>query len=117
MDRRESGQALPLLLIAVTLAALTMIGVGKLGSRMIARQRAQAAADATALAGVTHGDAGARQVAASNSATLVSLSIEDTPEGVTCSVVVIVDGVTATARATDKPTAEGDASPVSERPI
>ncbi|HQV57539.1 MAG TPA: hypothetical protein PKV27_05980 [Ilumatobacteraceae bacterium] len=107
MDRRESGQAIPLLLIVVTLAALTLVGVGKLGSRMIARQRAQAAADATALAGVTLGDAGARQVAASNSATVVSLAIDEAADGVTCSVVVIVDGVTAQAQATDRPTTAG----------
>ena len=69
---RQRGQALPLLVVVVALAALVVIGLGRLGGVVVARAEAQTAADAAALAGAVHGRAAADGLAAANGGHLVS---------------------------------------------
>jgi hypothetical protein len=88
-----------LLLACVVLIAVVAGAAGAFGGRLVARQRAQTAADAAALAGTTSGVAGARLLAADNGAVLVSFAAA----GDEVTVVVAVHGQRATARATDGP--------------
>lgn len=83
--------------LAFTLAAL--VALVPLFDELGARQRAQNAADAAALAGVTGGRAAAADLAAANGAVLVVWE----RNGRTVTVTVSVDGRTALARATDAP--------------
>jgi len=66
---------------------------------VVARQQAQVAADAAALAGVTGGRAAATKLATANGGVLVTFA----SEGDTVQVVVRVREATATARATRAP--------------
>lgn len=99
MTDRDRGQALVVVLGVVAVAALLVVAVASVGGRLVRRDRAQAAADAVALAAVVEGRAGAAALAARNGASLVSYQ-EDGDE---VTVVVAVDGERATARATDGP--------------
>lgn len=83
--------------LAFTLAAL--VALVPLFDELGARQRAQNAADAAALAGVTGGRPAAADLAGANGATLVSWG----RDGHTVMVTVSVDGRAASARATDAP--------------
>lgn len=67
----DRGQAIPLLLALVALAAASAVGVATLGQRLVVRAEVQAAADAAALAGVQFGRDAARSVAAANATRLV----------------------------------------------
>jgi hypothetical protein len=96
---RDRGQAVMLLLACLALIGMVAIGAAALGARIVARQRAQTAADAAALAGTTSGRAGAGRLAAANGGRLVSYV--EVGEEVT--VVVDVAGEHARARATDGP--------------
>jgi len=69
---RQRGQVLPLLAVVVALAALVVLGLGRLGAVVVARAEAQTAADAAALAGVLHGQASAQHLAEANGGRLVS---------------------------------------------
>jgi hypothetical protein len=95
----DRGQAAMLLLACVALIAAVAVAAGALGVRIAARERAQTAADAAALAGVTDGRAGAARLAAANGGRLVSYS----EAGDDVTVVVEVDGERSRARATDGP--------------
>jgi len=68
----QRGQALPLLTIVVALAALMVLGLGRLGAVVVARAEAQTAADAAALAGAMHGRVGAEALVAANGGRIVS---------------------------------------------
>ena len=70
--RDDRGQALPLVLVALLLAAGVMLAVGGLAERAVADARARAAADAAALAGAAEGEAAARSVAEDNGAAVVA---------------------------------------------
>ena len=66
----EAGQVLPLVAVIVMLAGVLVLGIARVGTRAATKARAQAAADATALAAVD-GDAQVTQrVAAANGAAL-----------------------------------------------
>lgn len=98
---RDRGQAVLMLLPVMAVAALLGIGVALAGRVVVDRSRAQAAADAAALAGVGGGRRAAAELAAANGGALVefrSLGDDHTVE-----VVVAVGGVRARARATDGP--------------
>lgn len=64
----ERGQAVPLALVPVAVAAAVGVGLVHLGRTAADEARAQAAADAVALAGAVHGEAVAREVAGANGA-------------------------------------------------
>ena len=98
-DEQSRGQAVVLLLAVVVMAALSVVAVGRLGSRVIDRGRAQAAADAAALAATRGGRPAAERLAGSNGGTLLSYHVS----GDAVIVVVEVAGERATARATDGP--------------
>jgi len=95
----DRGQAVPLLLALVAIAAVLMAAAGHLGARVVDRSRAQTAADAAALAGVIGGLDAAASVAAANGGTVVAYRVLDLDLVVT----VRVDGEMATARATRAP--------------
>ena len=97
--RSERGQAVVLLLVVVVMAALAVVAVGQFGQRLVARGRAQIAADAAALAATTGGRPAAAHLASDNGAVLVSYS--EAAGAVT--VMVEIDGQRATAQATDGP--------------
>ena len=78
---------------------MSVVAVGSFGQCIAARGHAQTAADAAALAATVGGRAAAERLAAANGARLVSLAVA----GDDVTVVVDVDGVRATARATDGP--------------
>src|SRR5690349_12629136 len=86
--RGDRGQATLLLLGCIALAAVVAVAVGALGVRLVARQRAQTAADAAALAGTTGGRPAAERLASSNGGQLVAY-LED---GDDVSVTVVVAG-------------------------
>jgi hypothetical protein len=92
---RQRGQVLPLLTVVVALAALVVVGLGRLGAVVVARAEAQTAADAAALAGAVHGRAAADGLAAANGGRLLSW----TTAGAEVEVVAEVRGERARARA------------------
>lgn len=92
---RQRGQALPLLTVVVAMAALVVIGLGRLGAVVVARAEAQTAADAAALAGAMHGRSAADRLAAANGGRLLSW----TAAGTEVDVVAEVRGEHARARA------------------
>ena len=92
---RQRGQALPLMAVVVALAALVVLGLGRLGAVVVARAEAQTAADAAALSGAIHGRASAEALAAANGGRLVSW----VAAGAEVEVVADVRGERARARA------------------
>ncbi len=103
---------MPLLVLVVALAVLVAVGAGQAARAVIDRGRAQAAADAAALAGVHGGRAAAVRLASANGATLVSYAEVAGGRGsvfpaaastMTVTVVVLVGDVRASARATNGP--------------
>lgn len=92
---RQRGQVLPLLSVVVALAALVVIGLGRLGAVVVSRAEAQTAADAAALAGAIHGRPAADGLAAANGGRLVAWL----QAGAEVEVVTEVRGERARARA------------------
>lgn len=92
---RQRGQVLPLMAVVVALAALVVLGLGRLGAVVVARAEAQTAADAAALAGAIHGRGAADGLAAANGGRLVSWATA----GAEVEVVAEVRGERAIARA------------------
>ena len=91
----QRGQVLPLCLLVVALAAAVALCLVHLGAVVARRSRAQAAADAAALAGATEGERAARRLAAANGARLVQFH----QLGEDVLVVVVRQGIRASARA------------------
>ena len=89
------GQATPLWAIVLLLAALLLVPTALLARAAIERSRAQAAADAAALAGALDDEAEARTVARLNGARVERYRVL----GDTVEVVVVVGDRRATARA------------------
>lgn len=98
-SRGERGQAAPLALIALLFAALVGVGLVRVGAAGGLRASAQAAADATALAGASQGEAAAVEVATANGATIVSYR----QQGTDVHIRLERRGATATARARWQP--------------
>ena len=101
----DSGQAVMLALLAVSLLMALALGVAQLAVGFAQAGIAQNAADAAALAATTAGAVEAANVAQLNGARLLSYSRVDNGEASTVTVTVIVEvaGHRATARATDGP--------------
>ena len=93
MDQR--GQTTPLLAVVVVAAGGLVYGVGMFGGLVADASRAQAAADAVALAGAADGRDAAERVASSNGAALRSYEAD----GAEVEVRVAVGGGRAAARA------------------
>lgn len=91
----DAGQALPLVLVALVLAAAVLLAVGGLADRAVADARARTAADAAALAGAAEGEDAARAVAGEDGATVVAWA----EAGAQVRVAVEVDGRRAVAAA------------------
>ncbi|MBL8777718.1 MAG: M15 family metallopeptidase [Acidimicrobiales bacterium] len=105
-DRRERGQALPLVLVALALAVAVMMATGGLAQRAVAAAQARTAADAAALAGAARGEEEARAVAADNDAEVVAYA----EAGPRVRVEVVVRGrhaVAAAERLTPPPSSSG----------
>ena len=97
---RDRGSMLVLtVLVGTAITAAVLVAIVPVLGDLVDRQRAQAAADAAALAGVSAGRGGAAALAAANGGVLVSWS----ESGDEVTVVVAVDGQRAQARATDAP--------------
>jgi hypothetical protein len=97
---RDRGSMLVFTVLAgLAFASAALVASVPLFDELAARQRAQNAADAAALAGVTGGRGAAVELARANGAALVMWE----PVGDTVVVTVAVDGRTASARATDAP--------------
>lgn len=94
-DERDAGQVLPLVAVLILLAALSIVLVGRVGSRLSEQARARTAADAVALAGAADGRAGAELVARENGAAIIGWF----PSGDGVQVAVRVGRATAIARA------------------
>ena len=99
----DSGQAVMLALLAVSLLMALALGVAQLSVGFAQAGIAQNAADAAALAANTVGAVEAANVAQLNGARLLSYSRVDNGEASTVTVIVEVAGHRATARATDGP--------------
>lgn len=102
-DEDDHGQALGLVLMAVAMVAVIAVALGGAGKRLIARSRAQNAADAAALAGVESGPAAAAAIAGRNGAAVVSFVAAPGPGGNTVTVEVVMDGQRAVAAASTDP--------------
>lgn len=100
---QDRGQAVLLLLPVVAVAALVAVAVGHAGSQVHDRARAQAAADAAALAGVDGGRTAAAELAAANGAALTAFTATGAGEFTTVEVTVRVREAVASARATNGP--------------
>ncbi|CAB4362769.1 MAG: TadE-like protein [Actinobacteria bacterium] len=101
-DAGEKGQATALLLAVVVLAVLCAVGLAQLGASVVRHERAQAAADAAALAGAAQGRAAAERIAGVNGASLRSFVVLDVGDG-TVEVTVELNGSVAVARAARAP--------------
>ena len=99
----DSGQAVMLALLAVSLLMALALGVAQLSVGFAQAGIAQNAADAAALAANTVGAVEAANVAQLNGARLLSYLRVDNGEASTVTVIVEVAGHRATARATDGP--------------
>ena len=95
MQRKDTGQVLPLVAVVIVLAGLAMVAVARFGAVTINRARASAAADAAALAGAAEGRSAADALAGANGGKLRSYE----EIGDDARVRVDVGGVSATARA------------------
>jgi Flp pilus assembly protein TadG len=91
----ERGQATPLVALLFVIVAGALVALGHLGAVVADRNRAQTAADATALAGATDGEGRARDVAARNGGEVRSY----VAQGADVEVVVRVGRAEASARA------------------
>lgn len=97
---RDRGSMLVLtVLVGTAISAAVMLATVPVLGELIDRQRARAAADAAALAGVVDGEAAAADLAAANGGVLVGWA----EAGDEVTVVVDVGGQRARARATDAP--------------
>lgn len=97
---RDRGSMMVLtVLVGLALTAAALAALVPFFDELAARQRAQNAADAAALAGVDGGEPAARRLADSNGGVLVSWR----RDGRVVVVVVRVGDATARARATDAP--------------
>jgi hypothetical protein len=94
--RGDRGQATPLVIGVIAIAAASLIPIARLARAATDAAQARSAADAAALAGVVDGPAGARRGAAANDGTLVSF----VRIGSDVVVTVSVGAATAKARAT-----------------
>ncbi len=103
MRKRDQGQGVILMMAAVAVVATMIVAIGVVGQRLVDHQRAQAAADAAALAGVINGEPAARRVAAANGATVLKYRSHGTANARTVTVTAAVAGQQATARATNGP--------------
>jgi len=72
VPHHERGSILPLVALAMVLAGITVILLGRLGGAATARAGARNAADAAALAGAAEGRAAAAALASANGAELLS---------------------------------------------
>ena len=72
MHRDEQGSTLPFVALAIVLAGVTIVLLGRVGGAATARAGARSAADAAALAGAAAGRAAAAQLAQANGAELLS---------------------------------------------
>lgn len=98
--RRDDGQsALAVLFVSAALFIGVLTAMVSFGGHLTDRTRAQSAADAAALGGVTGGVAAATDLAERHGATLVSY----VDHGDRVTVVVRIDESTATASASDAP--------------
>lgn len=97
---RDRGAMLVVtVLVGLAMTAAVLVAVTPVLVGLVHRQRAQAAADAAALAGVVAGRSAAAELAAANGGELVWWS----EIGDEVTVVVDVEGHRARARATDAP--------------
>ncbi|MFM2076190.1 MAG: hypothetical protein RJA49_80, partial [Actinomycetota bacterium] len=97
--RRDTGQAVVLVLAVAVVVVLSMVAVARLGRRVLDEEQAQVAADAAALAGSTGGASAASALASANAGALVRFAVD----GNDVVVVVAVGDARATARATRAP--------------
>ena len=70
-DRTEQGSTLPFIALAIVLAGITVILLGRVGGAATARAGARNAADAAALAGAAAGRTAATELAEANGAVLL----------------------------------------------
>lgn len=91
----DRGQVLPLMAIVLLIVMVALVALTRVGVQLDDRARAQAAADAVALAGARDGEDGAGSIADANGAELRSF----VASGAEVEVVVRLGGSTATARA------------------
>ena len=97
--RDRGSMLLFTMLVGVALTAAVTLALQPVLVTLIDRARAQHAADAAALAGVTSGQSASSELAAANGATLVAWS----RSGFEVTVIVRVGDQQATARATNEP--------------
>jgi hypothetical protein len=99
----DRGQAVPLLVAAVGLAAVLVVGLAHMGRVVADRAQARTAADAAALAGAAEGEDAAREVASANGGELIRYDTrsggESDAAGDEVLVEVSVGGVEAFGRA------------------
>jgi hypothetical protein len=72
MQRGEQGSTLPFMALAIVLAGVSVVLLGRVGGAATARAGARSAADAAALAGAAAGRSAAQQLAEANGAELIA---------------------------------------------
>ncbi|MEY4230655.1 MAG: hypothetical protein RLZZ362_1504 [Actinomycetota bacterium] len=101
--RVDRGSSVVLVAAVIVLAGLMALAVAELSVAAAQRARAQTAADAAALAGVSGGRAAASRLAAANGGALRSFVRSRHPAAITVTVTVELGDAVATARATNGP--------------
>ena len=101
--QRSSGQAVGLLIVAVTLVMAVAFGLVALSVRQSHRARAQTAADAAALAGALGGYAEAQRAAELNGGHILRFTVSNRGDIHSVSVTVEVGDQLAVAAASDEP--------------
>lgn len=103
----DRGQAVVLVVAVVVVTVVCAVGAARLGAGVLLRHRAQAAADAAALAGAAGGRDAAARAAEANGARLRSFVMLPTHVGSSggdvVEVVVMLDGQMAVTRAARAP--------------
>jgi hypothetical protein len=97
--RADVGQAVLMVVAVMVVLATVAAATARFGVRLVAREQAQIAADAAALAALEGGRSAATTVAAANGASV----IEVTTDADHATVIVSLRGVQATARASRAP--------------
>lgn len=106
-----SGQALPLTVVVLALAAVAAFLLASLGGEVLRAARSQAAADTSALAGAGAGERAARRVAERNGAELLWFTQKDTRPPAAVSPAVSFSAPATRAPSVSSPSASSSVSP------
>lgn len=96
---RDRGSATFVVCAVIAVGSMLSVHVAHVGRSIVGSARAQAIADAVALAGVLESKAGAERIARANDARLITFDEISSPGGAGSTLAVVIDTGTHRARA------------------